>query len=92
MRTIDADLVKARALIVELDGVEIEAVPIGYINGAPTIDTVKRGRWGTNSDYPDTVICSVCGYRADVWFVDKGTPYCPNCGARMDEDGGRNDG
>lgn len=54
---------------------------------AHTIDPV-RGRWTTNSNYPDTVICSVCGYRADVWWVDKGTRYCPDCGALMDEGGG----
>jgi len=40
--------------------------------------------WKTNSNYPDTVICSVCGYREDVWWEDKGK-YCPNCAAKMGE-------
>ena len=44
---------------------------------------VVRGEWTTNSDYPDTVICSLCGWRESVWWADKGTNYCPNCGAKM---------
>ena len=52
----------------------------------PTIDAVPvvRGEWITNSDYPDTVICSLCGWRESVWWADKGTNYCPNCGAKME--------
>jgi hypothetical protein len=52
----------------------------------PTIDAVPvvRGEWTTNSDYPDTVICSLCGWREDVWWADKGTNYCPNCGVKME--------
>lgn len=45
---------------------------------------VVRGEWTTNSDYPDTVICSLCGWRESVWWADKGTNYCPNCGAKME--------
>lgn len=54
---------------------------------APTIDAVPvvRGKWTTNSDYPDTVICSLCGYKEDMWWADKGTNYCPNCGAKTDK-------
>ena len=52
----------------------------------PTIDAVPvvHGEWTTNSDYPDTVICSLCGWRESVWWADKGTNYCPNCGAKME--------
>jgi Zn finger protein HypA/HybF involved in hydrogenase expression len=46
--------------------------------------TVVHGEWTTNSDYPDTVICSLCGWRESVWWADKGTNYCPNCGAKME--------
>jgi hypothetical protein len=58
-----------------------------YLSNAPTIDAVPvvRGEWTTNSDYPDTVICSLCGWRESVWWADKGTNYCPNCGAKMED-------
>lgn len=53
----------------------------------PTIDAVPvvRGEWKTNSNYPDKLICSVCGYKEDMWWADKGTHYCPNCGAKMED-------
>jgi hypothetical protein len=55
------------------------------IDNAPTIDTVSvvYGEWQTNSNYPDKLICSVCGYKEDMWWADKGTHYCPNCGKKM---------
>lgn len=52
---------------------------------------VKRGEWILSSDgyYP---FCSNCRYEPPfVGGKDMRTPYCPNCGAKMD--GGRkNDG
>lgn len=45
---------------------------------------VVHGTWITNSDYPDTVICSVCGCGENVWWADNGTSHCPYCGAIMD--------
>jgi hypothetical protein len=55
------------------------------IKNTPTVDAVPVvcGEWTTNSDYPDTVICSLCGWGESVWWADKGTNYCPNCGAKM---------
>lgn len=44
---------------------------------------VTYGRWTMNSDYPDSVICNKCEWREDVMWADKGTKYCPNCGAKM---------
>lgn len=44
---------------------------------------VVHGRWETNSDMPDTLICSVCKCGFDMWKHDPHN-YCPNCGARMD--------
>lgn len=45
---------------------------------------VLHGRWVTNSEYPDTILCSVCGCGEDVWWADNGTSHCPYCGAIMD--------
>lgn len=44
---------------------------------------VVHGRWETNSDRPDTLICSICKCRFDMWKHDPHN-YCPNCGAKMD--------
>ena len=57
---------------------------------APTIDVtpVRHGQWGTHSDRPDLLICSVCKCGFDMWKHDPHN-YCPNCGAKMD--GGLNE-
>lgn len=44
---------------------------------------VMHGRWETNSDRPDTLICSMCKCGFDMWKHDPHN-YCPNCGAKMD--------
>ena len=44
---------------------------------------VKHGYWADTD--PLEWACSVCGYRVKRW---NSTPYCPNCGAKMD---GRSD-
>ena len=54
------------------------------LRDAPAIDPVRHGEWRTNSDYPDRLICSVCGYTEDMWWADKGTLFCSACGSKMD--------
>lgn len=53
------------------------------IDNAPTIDPVKPGRW---VEHDDDMECSECG---ETWnYVDNCTEtfvYCPNCGAKMEE-------
>ena len=90
MRLIDAD----RALeIVHDQGI---AHPNAYhltnyatliLREAPTVDAVQvvHGRWETNSDRPDTLICSICKCGFDMWKHDPHN-FCPNCGAKMDGD------
>ena len=50
---------------------------------AADVATVRHGRWGTHSDRPDSLICSVCNCGFDMWKHDPHN-YCPNCGAKMD--------
>lgn len=61
-----------------LDGVMavIDALP------AANVRENVQGEWKTNSDRPDTLICSVCGAGYDMWKHDPHN-FCPNCGARM---------
>lgn len=50
---------------------------------AADVAPVVHGRWETNSDRPDTLICSICKCGFDMWKHDPHN-YCPNCGAKMD--------
>ena len=50
---------------------------------SPTIDPVKHGRWDLiDAREPMRYGCSVC--HRMVWHYEN---YCPNCGAKMDEEG-----
>ena len=55
-----------------------------FLNNANTIEAepVKKGMWETNSDRPDSLICSICKCGFDMWKHDPHN-YCPNCGADM---------
>ena len=79
-------------------GESIEAdVVISDLKGmkAADVEPVKRGRWIYNAESGECV-CSACGenalsFRKDTLYgVDLYetclTDYCPNCGARMDEE------
>ena len=52
---------------------------------AADVAPVRHGKWKTNSDRPDTLICSICKCGFDMWKHDPHN-YCPNCGAKMDEE------
>ena len=62
---------------------------LGCIEDCPTIDAVPmvRGEWKPIFKGADTCECSVCkseGFSdSDYGFI--ATPYCPNCGAEMEE-------
>ena len=92
MRLIDADALRASA-IKATGNTELafdNCFPYWQfskcIKEAPTIEAapVIHAEWKTNSNYPDKLICSVCGYKEDMWWADNGTYYCPNCGAKME--------
>ena len=55
-----------------------------FLNNANTIEAepVRHGLWETNSDRPDSLICSICKCGFDMWKHDPHN-YCPNCGAYM---------
>lgn len=55
---------------------------IRYMDAVDVVP-VRHGRWGTHSDRPDSLICSVCNCGFDMWKHDPHN-YCPNCGAKMD--------
>ena len=85
MRLIDADALIEEALTEGAYGY-VDALQIAI---APTVDAapVRHGRWETNSDRPDTLICSVCKCGFDMWKHDSHN-FCPNCGAKMDKEKG----
>ena len=58
----------------------IKKMPKGII---ADVAPVRHGKWKTNSDRPDTLICSICKCGFDMWKHDPHN-YCPNCGAKMD--------
>ena len=82
MRLIDADALIKEACAEGAYGY----VDAKQIASAPSIDAslVRHGRWKCNKP------CPVCGedrfkgLDADIW-ADWEPPYCPNCGAKMDE-------
>lgn len=59
----------------------------GVIKGIPAADVaeVRHGRWiNTNKEVEQMCKCSECGYPISYFWSR--TPYCPNCGARMDKE------
>lgn len=62
---------------------------VHHLDRQPTADVVPvvHGRWldgrCTNCAYEAPDFISYVGYELDDW---EPTPYCPNCGARMDGD------
>lgn len=60
---------------------KLEAALLGI--HAADVAPVVHGMWETNSDRPDTLICSICKCGFDMWKHDPHN-YCPNCGSKMD--------
>ena len=58
---------------------------VSFPEYTPSADVAPMvyGQWETNSDRPDSLICSVCKCGFDMWKHDPHN-YCPNCGAKMD--------
>lgn len=101
MRLIDADAV-AEAIkdeITEAKGIDADPnftaglkLGLAYINTAESIDAepVRHGRWDEvqfrtipHNRISKAKKCSECGKRKDKYVT---WIYCPNCGAKMDEE------
>lgn len=66
----------------------------GLVNEAPAVDAapVKHGRWIEHDSCDYELECGCCRARFDgeMWYAQdgyRGNPkFCPNCGAKMDEE------
>lgn len=87
MRLIDAD----ELIHIKIDEADppFSFVPTEFIDAAPTVDPVKHGRWRKkwfSLARTEIAYCSACS-KGTVWAF----AYCPNCGAKMDEEAGHDD-
>ena len=86
MKMIEAKKVVPLIRLILFDNPNIEKICKGMqdIVNIHTIEAepVRHGRWETNSDRPDSLICSICKCGFDMWKHDPHN-YCPNCGAYM---------
>lgn len=57
-----------------LEDADAELLKIPSVDVAP----MRHGRWKDRKSW-DYIVCSVCSFE-----THERTPYCPNCGARMD--------
>ena len=92
MRLIDKNnvLKAVKTLSIEFDAETVQRC-IEIVSNQPIVDAVpvRHGKWIHDGyDHPhgvDWMHCSECGRRY-VYCPAAMTNYCPNCGARMDEE------
>ena len=90
MRLIDADALIKEAYAEGAYGY----VDAKQIADAPAVDAmpVRHGQWklhGNDDDLAASFFCSLCGWNMDEnEYLDRWSHlnYCPNCGAKMDEE------
>ena len=55
------------------------------VEGVPSVER-KKGKWEICEDTDGIYgVCSECGSDADISHYGKAYNFCPNCGARMEE-------
>lgn len=59
---------------------------INTLLDAPAVTPVKTGQWVFVDKAHEHAYCSECGYGNVDLFNGRPHNYCPNCGAKMDED------
>lgn len=79
MRAIDADLLEPDA---DYDDGEYWAVSMAQIQGAPTIEERKTGKW-IKSNNSCTIRCNQCGQEMTSLCDIQLPNYCLNCGSQM---------
>ena len=66
----------------------IEVLGMIYEMPAEDVATVRHGRWldgkCTICGWEEPDVCTWLGYDSEAWIE---TPYCPNCGCKMDLEG-----
>ena len=62
----------------------VDAEPVRHGTWEMRRKTIKTGIATLTGTYPT---CSLCGHAE--FGMDKSTPYCPNCGAKMDGEDNR---
>lgn len=85
MRLIDADALKFDIMCVYGSNPQY----IRWLNHAPTVDAVpvRHGKWLPENRTMDAFwVCSCCGFPSEAHGAFKIYKFCPNCGARMDEE------
>ena len=72
-------------------GAEISEWIISKFKGAPTVDAepVRHGKWIRDEFGAKCGACGLYAYR-DKFDQPWESPYCPNCGARMEEQNDNN--
>ena len=87
-------LISVEHLKWNVGGIKCGTLSVDYLNWIldheePAVDAepVKHGEWmpiSSNKKWIDVSKCSVCGKQYSLYPLDYN--YCPNCGARMDEE------
>lgn len=89
MRLIDADILRKEGWVLhKMVGTTLHEMPLNSPS-IPTVDAepVRHGHWEEIHEVFDYIKCSECG---GAWCTEDNDTdtfnYCPNCGAKMDED------
>lgn len=70
----------------KLEGADAVDKGIEMIDRLPVTANANRGRW---QDTRKVAICDKCGF---ITLPYKMTPFCPNCGCRMENGDAKNGG